>query len=68
MEREPIKQPTEAERLFLKTYGIPLSWARQLSQYDNDAGKHWRGVLDFLSTPKEEVIYDRSKIKSKPKP
>ena len=66
MEKEPRRTMSEEERLFFKVYGIPLSWAKQMSRFDNDLGKHWKGILDFLThkdDQQEHIIYVRPKTK-----
>jgi len=56
MEQEPQQELTEVDKAFEELYGIPLLWAKQLAQFDNEIGEYWKNLFKYL---KEQEEYDR---------
>jgi hypothetical protein len=57
IEREPTPQEQkEGEKWFLDAYGIPFSFAQEMSKWKNSTGAHWKHVLEYLASGDDPLI------------
>jgi hypothetical protein len=54
------------EDWFAKEYGVPLNWAVEMAQLNNECGNHWRGVFEHMSEEIEKsAIYQNESTTEK---
>lgn len=53
-ETAPVHHEVEedaAQAWFIDQFGVPFSWAVQMSKLDSDVGKRWKTILETLNNP-----------------
>lgn len=62
--KDGADERTLAEEWFIDQFGVPFSWALELSKMDSELGRSWKARLETLNS----LVPDNEGEKSVPQP